>query len=274
MKTNVFNFRRIGLLFQRYFIERFRSEVIYWGIMALVFMFFRNNDAAMFGLILIAGIFYAARFFKEIHHSGNGIAYFMIPASQLEKLTVAIIMTTFYYYAMMIIVYVIGNLLGTFLNTMLGSMLWPDDSNLSFFHVFESSLQWKLFEEPGLFPKAMFEIIKSDIENIRNVSWFFPVFLVSQSLFLLGGIYFKRSQVFKTLFAIFLLFIFLLIVSSIEARLIIGNYKIVIDTANADQFKDWEIWLKFLAIPAKIFYYLLPLYFWVVSYFRLTEKQV
>jgi len=274
MKTNIFNLRRVGLLFQRYFIERSRSELIYWGIMAIVFMFFRNNIPGMFGIILVAGIFYAARFSKEIHHSANGIAYFMIPATQLEKLTVGIVMTTLYYFVMMMIVYVIGNLAGTFLQNTLNIITYTQHHQDLGIGIGHSSLQWKLFEEPGLFPKAMFDIIKSDIENTRNVSWFFPVFLVSQSLFLLGSIYFKRNQVFKTFFAIFLLFIFLLIVCSIEARLFFGDYKIVVDTANTDQFKDWELWLKVFAIPAKIFYYLLPLYFWVVSYFRLTEKQV
>ena len=69
MKSNLFHLKRVGLLFQRYMIERFRAELIYWGIMAIVFMLIRNHVSTMTSLILIAGIFYAARFFKEIHHS-------------------------------------------------------------------------------------------------------------------------------------------------------------------------------------------------------------
>ena len=274
MKTNVFDFNRIVLLFQRYFIERSRSEVIYWGIMAIVFMFIRNQPPAIFTLIFIAGVFYAARFFKEIHHSGNGVAYFMIPATQLEKLTVSIVLTSLYYYVMMIIVYVIGNFVGTYLENMLTIITYTQHHQDIGIGLGHSSLQWKLFEGPGIFPKAMFEIIKSDIETIRNVYWIFPVFLINQSLFLLGSIYFKRNQAFKTFFTVVLLFIFLLIVSFIEIRLFFGTDKVVINMANEDQFKDWEIWLNFFAIPAKILYYLLPLFFWVVSYFRLTEKQV
>jgi len=255
MKTNIFNLRRVGLLFQRYFIERSRSELIYWGIMAIVFMFFRNNIPGMFGIILVAGIFYAARFSKEIHHSANGIAYFMIPATQLEKLTVGIVMTTLYYFVMMMIVYVVGNLTGTFLNNILASM---DFLPNAFFH--HSSLQWKLFEEAApMFPES------SSLGN----SWIVFIFLVYQSIFLFGGIYFKKNQTFITLLAIILFYILLLIFIQIEIVVILGGF---------DNFmphgKDMVLWSKAVLNTAKIIYSLLPLFFWVVSYFRLTEKQV
>jgi hypothetical protein len=82
MKTNYFDFRRIGLLFQRYFTERLNTELIYWSIMVIAFMLVRNNIPLMIMLIMFAGIFYAARFFREIHSPAGSIAYFMIPATQ------------------------------------------------------------------------------------------------------------------------------------------------------------------------------------------------
>jgi hypothetical protein len=269
MKTNLFNFRRVGLLFQRYFFERFRTELIYWGIMAIVFMFFRNNFTAMMALVTVAGVFYAARFFKEIHHSANGIFYFMTPATQLEKLTVAIVMTTLYYFSMMMVVYVIGNLTGTFLSNMLADTnFFP---NAMFHH---SSLQWKLFEEGGLLPLVTFASNSSDIENIRITGSLFTVFLVNQSLFLFGSIYFKRNQAFKTFSGIILICILLSILISIEARLILGDaYFSGVDMVNV-QKEELAISFRKFAHAVKIFYTLLPLYFWVVSYFRLTEKQV
>jgi hypothetical protein len=256
MKTNVFDLRRIGLLFQRYFIERSRSELIYWGIMAIVFMFLRNNIPPMFMLIFIAGIFYAARFFKEIHHSGNGVAYFMIPATQLEKLTVGIVMTSFFYFAMMMITYIIGNLAGTFLNNMLASIdFFP---TALFGH---SSVQWVLFEElipkfPEGFPGG----------NIHGSVWLFITLLFHQSIFLLGGIYFKKNQAFKTFASMIIINILLAILISIEVKLILD--------VTALNTKDFENWGSLFAHVAKIFYAVLPLFFWVVSYFRLTEKQV
>ena len=262
MKTNLFNFKRVGLLFQRYFIERFRSELIYWGIMTIVFMFLRNNIPAMFGLIIVAGIFYAARFFKEIHHSGNGVAYFMIPATQLEKLTVAIVMTTFYYFAMMMIVYVIGNLAGTFLSNALACITFIQN-DLNMFH-HPPPLQWKLFEEIN----PSFFVMHNSTENIRHSVSFFIIFLMSQSLFLLGGIYFKKNQTFKTFSVIFIIQLLLGILVFIEAKLILGDsIRNIPDTAI-----KWN--LNSVGTIVQIFYVLLSLFFWVVSYFRLTEKQV
>jgi hypothetical protein len=249
--------RRVGLLFQRYFVERFRSELIYWGIMAIVFMFLRNNIPGMFGFILVAGVFYAARFFKEIHHSGNGIAYFMIPATQLEKLAVAIVITTLYYFAMMTIVYVIGNLAGTFLNNMLASMDYLPNKLLH-----HSSLQWKLFEETGVYGFAE----KFDIKNMLYIVSIFRSFLFFQPLFLFGGIYFRKNQAFKTFAAIILSYVLLAIIIQIEAKLIFGDA-----LPTGESVKHW-FWT--FVNTVKIFHILLPFYFWVVSYFRLTEKQV
>jgi hypothetical protein len=261
MKTDIFNFGRVGLLFQRYFIERFRWELMYWGIMAIVFMFLRNNIPAMSGLIYVAGAFYTARFFREIHHSGNGVAYFMIPATQFEKLTVTITITAFYYFFMMIIVYVIGNLLGTFLNNILANMdFLRYGLNMNIFH--HSSLQWKLFEKTSMSANPM-HFVKM---NMPMVIYVFRSFLFYQSIFLFGGIYFKKNQAFKTFAALIFSFLVLGILAGIEAKLILGDFTII---AN-----DHELWLRLLADTANIIYFLLIPFLWVVSYFRLTEKQV
>ena len=261
MNTNIFSLNRLGLLFQRYFIERFRTELIYWIIMVTVFMFIRNSVPAMFGLILIAGVTYAARFFREIHSPGNGIAYFMIPATQLEKLTVGIVMTTFYYFAMMMITYIIGNLLGTFFNNALASM----NINILFgftpFH--DSPLQWNLFD--------------ITVEPWMNENWdgdksllcllLFKLFLFGQSIYLLGSIYFKRNQFFATLLTTNIIEIILFILFVTELKLIFGcainepNHHLYVFGNTVGSILRYIVW----AIPP---------FFWVVSYFRLTEKQV
>ena len=253
MKTSIFNFGRVGLLFQRYFIERFRSELIYWGIMAMVFMLIRNNMQMMIFLIVVAGVFYAARFFKEVHHSTNGIAYLMIPATQLEKLTVAIVMTSFYYFAMMILVYAVGNLTGTFLFNMLASL---DFLPNGLFH--HSSLQWKLFDEvPTNIPFAIYG------KNTLMIVSLFSQFLLIQSVFLLGSLYFVKNQAVKTFSCFFLVGLFLAILAIVEVKLIFGDFP----TGTNLNFSPSPVITNIL----HIFYIL---FFWIVSYFRLTEKQV
>ena len=259
METNIFNFNRLGLLFQRYFTERFHTELIYWGIMVIVFMFIRNIPPLMVMLMLIAGIFYASRFFREIHSPGNGVAYFMIPATQLEKLTVGIVMTSFYYLVMMIIVYITGNLFGTFLNNMLAS------TNIFGFNIFHhSQLQWKLFENIDYMDPA------DTIRRIKYPVLFATIFLYTQSIYLLGSIYFKRNQFLKTFLSVNITGLLLLILYIIELWLVFGNI-------NANRFANVEFpanWDAILYYIMQIGLILLTLFFWVVSYFRLTEKQV
>ena len=261
MKTTVFDFNRVGLLFQRYFTERFHTELIYWSIMVIAFMFIRNSVPAIIGLIFIAGVFYAARFFREIHSPSNGIAYYMIPATQLEKLTVAVVITSFYYFAMMIIAYVTGNLLGTFLNNMLANINFLP-GGFNFFH--HSPVQWKLFTTVtyNIFGSAQPEVSYNYLNRI------FKMILLSQSIYLLGSIYFKNNQFLKTFLATNIIQLLLLILIIIEVRLIFGTA--VVSTNIGSSYNFGMIAGKVLRI---VIYVLIP-FFWVVSYFRLTEKQV
>ena len=255
MKTNIFSFNRLGLLFQRYFTERSRTELIYWSIMAIVFMLIRNNPPLMAGLIIIAGVFYAARFFREIHSRSNGVAYFMIPATHLEKLTVGIVMTSFYYFAMMIIAYIIGNLLGTLLNNILASMNFSVIGINIFYH---SSLQWKMFITDSSYPFA----------NIGHRSYYlFLFFLFGQSVYLLGSTYFKNNQFLKTFLATNIIQLCLFILFAIKIWLFIGNGGLTIENTS------YDFSMMVGKILRYIIYFLTP-FFWVVSYFRLTEKQV
>jgi len=252
MKTDIFSFNRLGLLFRRYFAERSHTELIYWSIMVIAFMFIRNIPQLMIGLIIIAGAFYAARFFKEIHFPNNGVAYFMIPATQLEKLTVGIVMTSFYYFAMMMVIYIIGNLLGTFLNNILVNV-----GTITGFNIFHhSSLRWELFS-------AFMKPWKSGYANL--VTYLFEMFLVVQSIYLFGSIYFKRNHFFATFLATNIIQILLSIVFIIELRLIPG------DINYTPSYYDWG---RTVASILKNVFWLIPLFFWIVSYFRLTEKQV
>jgi len=259
MKTNIFDFKRVGLLFQRYFAERSHTELIYWSIMAIVFMFLRNTTPLMVGLIIVGGAFYAGRFFREIHSRSNGVAYFMIPATQLEKLTAGIIITSFYYFAMMIIAYIIGNLLGTFFNNILASV---DFIGLNIFHYIP--LQWKLFTDSAV----VFTINQKTIDYYKLFGISGSLILV-QSIFLLGSIYFKNNQTLKTFLSIIAFYFIIAILVILEIKLIMGDF-----TQN-DNFNLNMYNLKDnFKIISQIFYYLLIPFFWVVSYFRLTEKQV
>ncbi|MDR3217981.1 MAG: hypothetical protein LBU22_03230 [Dysgonamonadaceae bacterium] len=258
-----FDFNRTGLLIQRYFLERFRSELIYWSIMAIVFMFIRNNIAVIGGLIFIAGIFYAARFFREIHSRTNGINYFMIPATQVEKLTVSLLFTIVYFYGMMILAYIVGNLLGTLFTNLL--------ANISFFsfdlRLFHSvDLKWTLFES-----KQYSNIFTGDLKyQAPYIALFMKYLLLTQSIFTLGGIYFKNNQAFKTILSVIVLLFAFSIISVVELKIFAGTTSVNANSAESVITMHGV----FHTIMSAIFAYLVPVYLWIISYFRLTEKEV
>jgi len=231
--------------------------------MAIVFMLIRNVTPFLVGLIFIAGIFYTARFFREIHSPRNGIAYFMIPATQIEKLVVGIVMTSIYYLFMMIIVYTAGNLLGTFLNNTLASLDFLKLDGFSFFkHI---PLQWKLFEESIFYPSWL-----SGEGRTSYMGLICRLFLIIQSTFLLGSIYFKNNQAFKTILSVVVIHIALIILLLIEMRIFLGVNSVQIGAVD----KDFNTWLKILKNTVHYFYNFLPAFLYAVSFFRLTEKQV
>jgi hypothetical protein len=266
MKTTDFNFNRIGLLLQRYFTERYRPELMYWIITVIVFMFFRNSVPTMVAFICVMGAFYASRFFKEIHSPANGIAYYMIPATQLEKLTVGIFVTSFYYFIMMIIAYVTGNLLGTLLNNTLASMNFLS----GFFNIFHySPLQWNLFATSTFTANTI--TIPDVSAGTNNLVSLFTGFLFSQSIFLLGGIYFKSNQILKTILTFIVFSIFQSLFFSLEIKMIFGDMNVFMALAQKEKLEAIALTIRDVV---RVFFYLLIPFFWVVSYFRLTEKQV
>jgi len=264
MKTDSLNFKRLGLLFRRFFIERSRYELIQWITMMIVFMFLRNNSVGMTMAILISGVVYASNFFKDIHSRGNGAAYFMIPASQLEKTIVGVVMTSFYYLAMIIVAYLIGNLLGTFLNNMLaGINILP---GFSPFH--HSPLQWHLFS--GFSDPFVNINVNGDSKFLGNtfsnhLYHLFCLFLIGQSIYMLGSIYFKRNHFLATFLAVFVIQLLLFLLFAAILRLVFG--------INNGQISTYE-WGMMVGKILKSLLWLLAPFFWVVSYFRLSEKQI
>ena len=253
------NFNRIGLLIQRFFIQRFSNELMFWGITIIVMMLIRNNIAGILGFAIIASIIRTNQLFREMHSPTNQINYFMIPATQIEKFTASLLYAFVYFWVMAISAYAIGNVLGTFVNNLLANFGLLSDV----FNIRHSSLHWVLFQSIGN----------------GNVKDFFSVFLamiIIQSTFLLGSIYFKRSQILKTCLAlvvfgfffviisIFLMKTFIVDGSNIHSYTIRGGLDLHINGTDFGPIK----------IISNIFFYLLTPYLWFTSYIRLTEKEV
>ena len=257
-----FNFNRMWLLLQRYFIENRNREFFSWSIVIIIFMFARNS-AEFFGIVIIfSGMGFCERFFREIHSPTTGLSYFMIPATQEEKTVISIFMTTVYYFGMMLIVYVIGNLVGTLLNNLLANF-W--------FDLFSSKpLRWVLFENvenaSGL----------NGIFSGESYIWrYFKIFIFSQAIFTFGSIYFSKSALFKTVLTLFAIG---LVYGTILAFGLKGSFEQYSDSMNKIMEINGTVAVGsgniFNTAAGSIIFYLLIPYLWVMSYFKLTEKEV
>lgn len=252
----------MGLLIQRFFVENYKRELYYWGIICIIFMFFRNNPIAIQIIVAIMGVIFAARFLKEARSASNKINFFMIPATQVEKTAIAILFSTIYYLGMMLIAYLIANPVGTLLNNLLATIPLLSN-NMQLFS--NAPLEWMLFTKVEHWSHER-DFIPLDV--------FCYIFIFLQSIFLFGGIYFKNNPIPKTILS-FVLFVIILIAISVIEIWIFNGFE-----------RDLMINDKTLAEGGGILYtigrvtgeivgtYLVIPFFWVTTYFKLTEKEV
>ena len=249
--NTTFSFYRLGLLLKRFFIENKQKELTFWAIAIVVFMLMYN--AASVGMfIIISGFIFASRLYKSFGYTPGGMHYLLIPATHLEKLVSGVILSTFYFLISILICYVLGNTIGTHL----GNLIFNTHSEVNF----------ELFD------------FKNQIEYMTSGNNFpyldmFIGFAIVQSIFLLGSVYFKRNPIGKTFLAI------------IAFSIVIGLFEVLLLKLNFDttslqnqniniELLDMKSMFPGTAVFGKIIMYATAPFFWVVSYFRLTEKEV
>ena len=184
--------------------------------------------------LYISGLIFAAQQFKIFAYNPSGMHYLLIPATHTEKLTASILLTIPYYFLMVVITYIIGTTVGITVQNLVFGLDLPIN------YIFLSTLDNH--------PETVFAN-----SNSMNT---FVVFAFLQSLFLLGSISFKRNAAVKTMLSISLILAFYLLVQFLM-------YKI-----------DYSFTFNKIEVLYKVGFWIAIPFFWVVSYFKLTEKQV
>lgn len=254
-----FNINRLGMLLKRFFLENRQRELTFWGLATLAFIYMHlsypivNSDKTSIEVILIfiSGFIFAARMFKIFNYTPGGMHYLLIPATHLEKLITAILLSTVYFIAMIVITHVIGTTLGTIMGN-----LYSGTNNPICFELIHPTSEYSWYKQMEMTP--------------FNTIFLFAAF---QSLFLLGSIYFKGNAFVKTTLAIIVAVFLLFHIHSILVEMIIKT-----------SGYTYQSHIKYMALQFDMFseknisftiikYAFIP-FFWIVSYFRLTEKQV
>jgi hypothetical protein len=249
------NFKRILLLIQRYLLENISRELMFWSIIALIFTVLDHRVFVLF-VLFSSGLIYSVRLQKDLLRGPNGMHYLMIPATQTEKIISNIFLNTFYHFSMTLLAYSIGNLLVTLTYHIILKLKIP--------------VSWDLFQVSNtVYADGFMQVTH------QNVFWqIFGIFAFSQAIFTLGTLYFKNNAVIKTVFSIVIIGMILFFIQIILFKTIwdikhlsnaIFPMFVMISDSTIPAIAD-----KAITVGS---YLLLPL-LWIVSYFRLTEKQV
>ena len=254
MKTN-FNIQRISLLLKRYFVENSYREIMFWSIIILVFTVFDQRDFVKI-VLYISGLVFSVNLYKELWNAPSSIHFFMIPATQIEKITVAVLLNTLYFFVMTLLAYFLGHMLIILVYHLILKI--------------QIHINWDLFEAT----KTIFMNGKTYV-SINNEFWkILGNFAFIQALSMVGSLYFKNNSTLKTMISIFGIAIIIGITQLLLMKIFLG------DISLADSIVYINIAINNPNVPTTIEYlirfigYLLIPFLWLVSYFRLTEKQV
>ncbi len=199
-----------------------------------------------YGIILLAGGFYfTSSSFNELNKKEERMNYLALPASIFEKFSLKLLVTS------------LGYLIGLTL------IYWIFAQVID--SVTQSYFEWSFrpFDiRTGSFPLLI------------------KLYLVLQSLFILGAATFNRFAFFKTLFAIGILGIGIGIFTGLCFRGIFAEYfqsffepKENVGIIPSIAFRDF---MQYTAWPLlqNIFWYVLAPVMWIVAYFKLKEREV
>lgn len=258
--NTVLNINRLGLLLKRFFIENRQSELTFWGIAVFVFTLF-NLSGSMSKMVsveifmFISGLIFAARTFKVLDNTASGMHYLLIPATQLEKLTTAIVLSTFYFFAMTMVAYVVGTVFGV----SIGNVLFELNNPIHF----------------PLFTAYPEMVIGGQAVQATGISLWstFLSFATVQSIFMLGSITFKGNAVGKTMLTIILFFISMGIFEIFLLKSMMGTYHLNGTMVNLSMSADETMFESWHTVAQVVRVLLIP-FFWTVAYYRLTEKEV
>jgi hypothetical protein len=218
------------------------------------------------GLFLV-GCFYASTIFSELGNKSRAIQYLSIPASHLEKLLCGILFgVVLFFVAFTIVFYIVDIPMVSLANRIVSN-------------------------EQQHWPNSFLPIGRIGVLNIWNTEWapiidrryhlFLFAYFAIQSAFLLGSVYFARWSFIKTVVTLAIFWVVFILYSQkgIAEHLPDGwhGHDLVRWSKNTGGLAGQHL----VTLPGameKILIFLMqfsvPPIFWVITYFRLKEKEV
>ncbi len=198
-------------------------------------------------LLFAGGLIATSMIFKEMHRKETAQNYLLLPASNFEKFFSRLLIST----------------IGFALITLIGITV------ISYLSEGVNSLIFKRHNEVfNPFTKTVWILIAH--------------YLVAQSIFFLGSVYFRKYHFIKTINIIFLIQISTAVITALFVRIVYFDlFEGLFRIGNTGLLIQWEELpltsgsFTNLIKTIKILYWLIPApLFWTISYFRIKECEV
>lgn len=258
-----FSLKRMALLFRRDLAANYRTILIAASVVAALVLVSsllagwqhgagKPHQIFYFQVLFIGGYLVSSRTFREIHDTQKSYAYVLLPASTLEKFSQRLLSTSLVYTLGTLTAYLAVAGLCELLNKLLFGFSLP------------------LFNP---FNRVTLLILAG--------------YLVSQSVFVLGSVYFRKTAFLKTLLTLFLLGVLLGVLAYLGLVLLLPDYfdglKPSDDLNLYFEYMERQGWqgggvigvFRAAAVAARIFFWgLLAPLCWVLSYRRFRRVEV
>jgi len=269
-----FSFQRFALLVAKHWADNKKRYILsvlaFMGVLIawFIFMMLTEVDAPLsaevqrmtyFFALFTLGSFYASQYFRDLGTRSKGINFLMVPASAFEKILCSLLFTFILFFIVFTAVfYAVDALMVTVANSIYGGREGAVAAPVS-----------------NVFDLVVLKF--NDDTTVNLLCFYFSV----QSAFLLGSIYFEKYSFIKTVIsgfiACFLLFCVLIFFSEKllpDGDYLMGfltTYRVYVDGVN-DRIVQVPSWIGEL-LRFMLIYGAAP-FLWLVTYFRLKEKQV
>ncbi len=258
MENNIFSLSRFIQLIRRHYVLNYKGLLIGYGAFAVALAIigalssFARSEfniqvfAVLFYVFLfVAGYILSSSVFSELHSPEKSIHFLTLPASDFEKWFSGWLNTSIIYLIFSLVVFYVSYFLSALL-----ALIW-----------FEVP-----FEGYNIFSGDFFQMSL--------------LYLITQSVFFFGAVYFKRFNFLKTILALFVLLIiysvYQTLISAVAFREIFmiliheGRVNDTVMVPGLEEYMENTV----LPLIKGVFYFVIPVFFLSLSYIRLKEREV
>ncbi len=260
--SRVFNLKRFYLLLQKDFYTQYKTYLIAWGAISGILFIVNISSIASYNqwnfnlvfyplTLFIGGFIFTSLSFNELTHEQSRISYLTLPASNIEKFASRLIATSIGYVLVSLVLYFL-------------------------FSLFTFAVNYLIFGHAHPIFNPCHPLIGFCIS----------IYLVTQSIFLFGAVYFRGNTFIKTILSLFTLAIAYWVFIILAALLTLY----IISLTGYIHF-SWDLFFKGLYYPSIpsafksvfeifsrvvriLFWFILAPLCWIITIIHLKEIEV